>query len=90
MFLIALKNEKATYEVYLKTLATAFNYQDCGIRRLSSKTVAENQILMDLRVAVKETSCDFREKGYMTQCVSVGNESEGKTGCGSQTSHLFK
>ena len=76
-------NLKVKYEVCLKFLATTSGKHDCGVKKLTLETVADSQILMDLRIAVEETCYPFKAKKYLTKCVSVGkNETEGKNSCG--------
>ena len=67
----------------MKFLATTSGKHDCGVKKLTLETVAANQILMDLRIAVEETCYPYKAKKYLTKCVSVGkNETEGKNSCG--------
>ena len=67
------------YEVYLNILATKSSCHENGIKKMSLEQIAENQIVMDLRVTVDETTYPAKANKYITPTVSVGkDESEGK------------
>ena len=75
----------------LEIIATYSGKHDCGIKKITLETVANNLIVMDLRMAIEDTCYSDIIKGYMTKCVSVGkNESECNYSCGVQTLDVFE
>ena len=77
---------KSWIQSKLKIIATTSGKHNCGIKKITLETVADNLIVMDLRLAIEDTCYSERVKVYMTKCVSVGkNDSGGKHCCGLQS-----